>query len=78
MVKHLATGVAFVDDDAPASAGEDVVHVIPLYDAIDHDETTSCICCPAVEQDTSDGSIVIVHYACDGREQRAASRKVMN
>jgi len=78
VIKHPATQDDYADDEGPIHEGEDVVHRIPLYDAIAHDESHLCICCPVVEQDLSDGSILVVHYACDGREQRTILRGVMN
>ena len=78
MIKYPATRGGYVDDEGPFREGEDVVHVIPLGDAIEHEESCDCICCPVVEQDLSDGGIVVVHYACDGREQRTILRGVMN
>jgi hypothetical protein len=49
------------------------LHVLPVDDLVDHEDTDTCPCGPttiAVERD--DGSIgwVISHHALDGREHR--------
>jgi len=44
---------------------EDGVHVIPLDDLVEHEQTTTCICQPRVEFDA--GGMLVVHDAADGR-----------
>ena len=42
------------------------VHVIPIADLRDHDETRACWCVPAVIVELYGD--VVVHHAADGRE----------
>ena len=43
-----------------------ILHVMPIDDWIEHEESTTCICRPTVE--LVDGNMLVVHYAADGRE----------
>lgn len=43
-------------------------HVIPINDIVDHDETTTCSCMPEIEY--TEGGMIIIHNAYDGREYR--------
>lgn len=50
------------------------VHVVPVSDLIDHDDTGDheCVCGPTTEPvERDDGSFgwVVVHHSLDGREQ---------
>jgi hypothetical protein len=43
------------------------VHVTPIDDLREHEETRACWCGPRVEQEP-EASAVVVHHAADGRE----------
>lgn len=48
------------------------MHVIPVNDQIEHEESDECACVPAQEPvEREDGSVgwVVVHHAWDGRPQ---------
>ncbi|EGY53137.1 hypothetical protein [Neisseria shayeganii] len=40
------------------------VHVIPLNDYREHDQSRDCWCCPTVNDDG-----LVIHHAMDGRER---------
>lgn len=42
------------------------IHVIPIDDLIEHEETEDCVCGPEVE--FVPGGAVIGHHSLDGRE----------
>jgi len=42
------------------------IHVLPLNDLREHDETRTCWCQPKVER--VDGGVVVTHQSADGRE----------
>ncbi len=49
------------------------VHVLPVADLIEHDETLDCLCGPDVEYVDEDGSTypsgpLVLHHSLDGRE----------
>lgn len=44
------------------------IHVIPRADYIDHEEDTTCVCGPKVEETSS--QVLVIHYSLDGREKR--------
>ena len=41
-----------------------MVHVVPIDDMIEHDDSTMCICEPTVE---FNNEILVLHNALDGR-----------
>ena len=41
------------------------VHVLPVNDLCEHEESEDCVCGPRVEED----GMVVVHNSLDGREQ---------
>ena len=41
-------------------------HVIPLNDSEEHEESTTCKCCPSVEFE--EGEMIVIHNAFDGRK----------
>lgn len=43
-------------------------HVIPIDDAIPHDDTRGCWCQPTIEL-IDDGDALVVHHSADGRER---------
>lgn len=46
-------------------------HVLPLGDAVEHDESEDCVCGPDVEPiQRADGSMawLVTHHSLDGRE----------
>lgn len=47
------------DDDGP-------VHVVPINDLIDHEDSADCWCVPKVEH--VDNGTLITHNSADGRE----------
>ena len=49
----------------------DAVHVIPLNDLIEHDDSSDCVCGPTVEHVPADGGDgwVLTHHSLDGRER---------
>lgn len=52
------------------------VHVMPLADIIQHDDSDDCVCGPLAEAaPRGDGSMgwLITHHSLDGREQREVS-----
>lgn len=52
------------------------VHVMPLADIIQHDDSDDCACGPLTEAaPREDGSMgwLITHHSLDGREQREVS-----
>lgn len=55
------------------------VHVLPVRDVIEHQESQDCICGPRVEwidQDTGlayPNGPVVVHHSLDGREAKEQS-----
>lgn len=49
----------------------DELHVTPVDDWIEHEESTDCVCGPAVHPEMRDDgayTFVIVHASLDGRE----------
>lgn len=53
-------------DDAP-------IHVLPVNDLIEHEESDACVCGPEtqpVERDDGSMGWLVVHNALDGREHR--------
>lgn len=52
------------------------VHVLPLADSINHDDSDDCVCGPLTEAvPREDGSMgwLVTHHSLDGREQREVS-----
>jgi hypothetical protein len=43
------------------------LHVLPIDDLRDHEESRDCWCAPTVSQEP-DADPVVVHHAADGRE----------
>lgn len=47
------------------------VHVMPLNDVVEHEESEDCLCGPSIEavfrEDGSNGWLII-HHSLDGRE----------
>lgn len=51
------------------------VHVMPMDDAIEHEDSDDCVCGPITKPvEREDGTIgwVVVHHSLDGRENRQA------
>ena len=46
------------------------VHVIPINDIREHDESRFCWCAPMLKRDPGDldAAVVVVHNSADGRE----------
>lgn len=42
------------------------IHIIPINDLKEHEETTTCECCPNVEFEN--GEMIIIHNSFDNRE----------
>jgi len=42
------------------------IHVLPMKDLREHDETRTCWCHPKVER--VEGGVVVTHHSADGRE----------
>jgi hypothetical protein len=42
------------------------LHIIPINDLQEHEEASTCDCCPSAE--IIDGDMIIIHNAYDGRE----------
>lgn len=57
----------------PYRAGTSDLHVIPINDLRDHDETPECWCRPRRDDDEPS---VIVHNSMDQRETHEAGRKM--
>ena len=54
------------------------VHVLPLADSIQHDDSDDCVCGPLTEAvPREDGSMgwLITHHSLDGREQGEVNRE---
>lgn len=50
---------------------EPEVHVLPIGDLREHSDSRACWCRPRLElvgDDEDDSSVVVVHFAADGRE----------
>lgn len=46
-----------------------VVHVLPIDDLREHEETRACWCHPTLEEvDGDPDAVVVVHNSADGRE----------
>ena len=48
------------------------VHVQPVNDLIEHEDTEDCVCGPDVE--LVEGGAVITHHSLDGRELRESAQ----
>jgi hypothetical protein len=51
---------------------EDVLHVIPDNDLVDHVTSEDCVCGPSWQLTESDDGVVfqmVTHHSLDGREQ---------
>ena len=44
-----------------------MVHILPVNDLIEHEESAQCQCGPSVEQ-LDNGEFMVIHFALDGRE----------
>jgi len=44
------------------------VHVLPLEDLREHEESRVCWCSPRLEQEEEDCDVVVIHASMDGRE----------
>lgn len=42
------------------------IHVLPINDIEEHQESTTCHCHPAIQEES--GTMIIVHNSFDGRE----------
>jgi hypothetical protein len=42
------------------------INIIPLNDSKEHEELTTCECCPSVQFEN--GEMIIIHNSFDGRE----------
>ena len=42
------------------------IHIVPLNDLKEHEESSTCECCPSVEFEN--GEMIVVHNSFDGRE----------
>lgn len=42
------------------------IHIIPVNDLKEHEELTTCECCPSVQFEN--GEMIVVHNSFDGRE----------
>jgi len=42
------------------------LHIIPINDIKEHDELSTCECCPSLEFEN--GEMIFVHNSFDGRE----------
>ena len=42
------------------------LHIIPINDIKEHDELSTCECCPSLEFEN--GEMIFVHNSYDGRE----------
>lgn len=51
-----------------------VWHVLPINDALEHRESVECECKPKLELQDNDG-LVVVHNAYDGRELEENGKK---
>lgn len=45
---------------------DDTIHVVPIEDLIEHEESEGCVCGPEVE--SVDSGWLVVHHSLDGRE----------
>lgn len=56
--------------------GDQVVHIVPIGDFLEHEHTDECACGPTsevvIEEGRTDGWIV-THHSLDGRESREPS-----
>lgn len=43
------------------------IHIVPINDLKEHEETSTCECCPRVEFEN--GEMIIIHNSFDGREK---------
>ena len=43
-----------------------VLHVVPVNDLIDHEDTDECVCGPDFE--FVEGGMIVMHHTLDGRE----------
>lgn len=46
----------------------DDIHVLPINDVREHEESRSCWCEPDLQYPDEGDSIIVVHHAEDGRE----------
>ena len=44
-----------------------MIHIIPINDLMEHEESTTCECHPQIEI-RENGDIMVVHNSYDGRE----------
>lgn len=44
------------------------IHVLPIADLREHEESIACWCVPMLQQVEDSTSYVVVHHAADGRE----------
>lgn len=44
------------------------LHVTPVSDLREHEETRACWCAPRLVQDDPTAAVIVVHHSADGRE----------
>jgi hypothetical protein len=47
-------------------SSDDDIHVLPLGDLVEHEQSRKCWCVPMLEQHVS---MLVTHHSADGREQ---------
>lgn len=45
----------------------DTIHIMPIDDIFEHEETENCVCDPGIED--RNGYRIVIHNAFDGREK---------
>ena len=52
------------------------IHVLPINDLIEHEETSTCPCRPKVEMEN--GEMIVIHNAMDNREIVEQAEAIIN
>ena len=53
-----------------------MIHILPLNDLKEHEETTTCPCGPRV--DWSEAEAIVIHRSWDGREYIEDAERIIN
>lgn len=53
-----------------------IIHVLPVNDTTEHEETTECKCRPIIK--TEGESMIVIHNSYDGREGLEWAKEILN
>lgn len=56
----------------------EIWHILPTNDIDDHEELSTCKCCPSVEKNFETGIVTIIHNSFDGRELVEEANRILN